>query len=51
MRRYYLELNGKFVKDSNSRKTIEKYYDVFSKKFPGDLLNIYDSAKGEYIYE
>lgn len=49
MKRYYLELNGSFVKDAQSLKTIRAHYEVYSRKFANSVLRIYDNEKGMYI--
>ena len=49
MRRYYLELNGKYIKDSNSLKTITRYYEECCKKYQDGTISVYDKETGEYI--
>lgn len=50
MKRYYLELNGVFVKDSNSRKIITGHYENYRKKYKDGLTGVYDKQTGEYIF-
>ena len=42
MKRYYLELNGVFVKDSNSLKIITRHYENYRKKYKDGLIGVYD---------
>lgn len=49
MKRYYLELNGVFVKDSNSLKIITRHYENYRKKYKDGLIGVYDKQTGEYI--
>ena len=50
MKRYYLELNGVFVKDSNSLKIITRHYENYRKKYKDCLIGVYDKQTGEYIF-
>lgn len=50
MKRYYLELNGVFVKDSNSLKIITRHYENYRKKYKDGLIGVYDKQTGEYIF-
>lgn len=50
MKRFYLELNGAFVKDSNYYKTILKAYQTAIRNSKeDDIVLIFDSLKCEYI--
>lgn len=50
MKRYYLELNGVFVKDSTSLKIITKHYEEYYKRYKGSVISVYDKQTGEYIF-
>jgi hypothetical protein len=50
MKRYYLELNGVFVKGSNSLKIIIRHYENYRKKYKDSLIGVYDKQTGEYIF-
>ena len=50
MKRYYLELNGVFVKDSNSLKIITRHSENYRKKYKDGLIGVYDKQTGEYIF-
>lgn len=51
MKRYYLELNGSFVKDSNYLKVITKHYERYSKEHKDSVISVYDTKTGEYIFD
>lgn len=50
MKRYYLEFNGVFVKDSNSFKIITRHYEEYHKRYKDGLINVYDRQTGEYLF-
>lgn len=50
MKRYYLELNGVFVKDSNSLKIITRHYGEYHKRYKDSAISVYDKQTGEYIF-
>ena len=50
MKRYYLELNGVFVKDSNSLKIITRHYEKYRKKYKDGLIGDYAKQTGEYLF-
>ena len=50
MKRYYLELNGVFVKDSTSLKIITRHYEKYHKRYKDSVISVYDKQTGEYIF-
>lgn len=50
MKRYYLELNGVFVKDSNSLKIITRYYEEYHRRYKDSIISVYDKQIGEYLF-
>lgn len=49
MKRYYLEINGMFVKYSESLETMTKYYSEYCKKHKEGVVRVYDFKIGGYI--
>ena len=49
MKRYYLEINGMFVRYSASLETMTKYYSAYCKKHASGVVRVYDFKLGDYI--
>ena len=48
-KRYYLEINGMFVRYSASLETMTKYYSAYCKKHASGVVRVYDFKLGDYI--